>query len=156
MSDLNTELGCIDWLRENGFGIDAPFEIHSVDEIVYLRNKLPQFKEDSGLDMDGIVIKPNTIDRADWSSNVRPKTQVAFKPELDIATTRVLKVVWQVSGRNRCPVAELEPVELNGTTVTHATLCNPDYIKKLGVKIGSLVEVSKRGEIIPHIEKVIA
>jgi DNA ligase (NAD+) len=156
MADFNTEKGCIDWLRANGFDVDTPVEVSSAEEVIKLRNELPALKKKMGLDMDGLVIKPNKINYQDWLNNDRPKTQVAFKPELEVAITKLISVEWSASGKNRTPVAIVEDCDLNGTTVSRANLCNTDLIKKLGIKVCSLVEIHKAGEIIPQITKVIS
>ncbi|MFW9896692.1 MAG: hypothetical protein ACFFD7_12875 [Candidatus Thorarchaeota archaeon] len=64
-------------------------------------------------------------------------------------------VEWSISGANYTPVAIVDPVSLMGTTVSRASLANPNLIDELGIKIGSEVFISKRGDIIPKIERVI-
>ena len=59
---------------------------------------------------------------------------------------------WSQSGKYFSPVAILEPVELNGTTVKRASCSNTKWLASRGIEIGSKVKIVKRGEIIPHIE----
>lgn len=104
---------------------------------------------------DGIVIKQNKVDIDDLMRKT-PLNNVAYKPNLDIAVTKVVSIEWSLSGRYLSPVAIVEPVELCGTTVSRASLANINKMEELGIEIGSTVEIVKRGEIIPKIMKVVA
>jgi DNA ligase (NAD+) len=143
-----------EWLFERGFEVPATWFLKDAENIVALREKVAKEKVGLAFDIDGLVIKNKTIDLEDMKRD-RPLKQIAFKFDLDRAVTTLLAVEWYISGKVRTPVAVMEPVQLNGTTVKQASLANPNLIKELGVKIGSSVEVVKRGEIIPKIEKVI-
>ena len=109
-----------------------------------------------GLDfaIDGIVIKVNHYDlRQELGMTAKsPRWAIAYKFETEQAVTRLNDIVFQV-GRTGAitPVAELEPVLLNGTMVKRASLHNADHIAKLGVQRGDDVLVEKGGEIIPKI-----
>jgi len=74
---------------------------------------------------------------------------------LEEAVTVLRQVEWSESGATYTPVGLFDPVELAGTTVKRASLVNPNTIRTLGVKIGSHLVVTKRGEIIPKIESVV-
>jgi DNA ligase (NAD+) len=150
---LNEKNKC-EWLFEKGFKVPGTVVLTEAEEIIALREKVAKEKAGLAFDIDGLVIKNNTIDMEDMKRD-RPSKQIAFKFDLDRAVTALLAVEWYVSGKVRTPVAVMEPVQLNGTTVKRASLANPNLIKELGVKIGSIIEVVKRGEIIPKIEKVI-
>jgi DNA ligase (NAD+) len=142
------------WLSKRGFEIPSTWVLNDVEDIIALREKIAREKLSLAFDIDGLVIKNKIIDLEDMNRD-RPMKQIAFKFDLDRAVTTLLAVEWYISGKVRTPVAIMEPVQLNGTTVKQASLANPNLIKELGVKIGSNVEVVKRGEIIPKIEKVI-
>jgi DNA ligase (NAD+) len=151
----------IDWLSEQGFIVDNPEFVDTTNfaigfnEILLYRNRIDDARKgELDFDCDGIIVKPYKIFDSDDGED-RPTHQIAFKFDLDKAITKLVDVKWEVSGRNRCPVAILEPVELCGTTVKRATLCNPNEIKRLGVEIGCMVEVAKMGEIIPKILRVV-
>ena len=84
-----------------------------------------------------------------------PKWAKAFKYKQEKAITTVKEITWQV-GRDRItPVAELEPVELEGTTVSRATVHNITQLKNLGIVKGSKVRIEKAGFIIPYIIEVV-
>jgi DNA ligase (NAD+) len=107
--------------------------------------------------IDGVVVKLNHL--ALWSrlgmTATAPRYMVAFKwPEFE-ARTKLKAVTFQIS-RNGVlsPVAELEPINLGGATVSRATLHNMDEIERLQVAIGDEVLVKRGGEVIPKITAV--
>lgn len=108
--------------------------------------------------IDGIVINVNNIDLYKKLGVIgkAPRGMIAYKFPAEQATTIVKEVRWQV-GRTGAitPVAVMDPVQIAGTTVTHATLHNYDEIKRLGVKIGDTVILEKAGDIIPKVVKVL-
>ena len=105
-------------------------------------------------DADGLVIKQNQVDFNDYKE-LRPKKQHAFKWQDEGEITTVLDVEWSRSGTTFTPVAILEPVDIEGSTVSRASLANPSLLKSLNLRIGDKVLVTKRGMIIPKIEKVV-
>ena len=84
-----------------------------------------------------------------------PRWLIAYKFEKYEATTRLVDIRVQVGKTGTItPVAELEPVEFAGTTVSRASLHNADEIERKDVRIGDMVVVEKAGKIIPHIVRV--
>lgn len=105
-------------------------------------------------DADGLVLKQNQVNFDDYKE-LRPKKQHAFKwPDVG-QVTKVVGVEWSRSGTTLTPVALLEPVMIEGSEVSRASLANPSLIKSLGLRIGDKVLVTKRGMIIPKIEEVV-
>lgn len=105
--------------------------------------------------IDGLVIKQNLYDFKDMEE-LRPKKQRAFKWKDEGEETVLLDVEWSRSGTTFTPVAILDPVDIDGSTVSRASLANPSLIRDLGLQIGDTVLVTKRGMIIPKIEKVVS
>lgn len=108
-------------------------------------------------EVDGIVIKLNSlIERSELGSTSKsPRWVRAFKWERYEAETRVRNIGIQVGKTGTLtPVAELEPVEIDNTTVSRASLHNRDELQRLGVMIGDTVLVEKAGKIIPHVLRV--
>ena len=105
-------------------------------------------------DIDGLVVKGRAIDLEDLA-RPRPEKQIAFKFSLEEAVSTLRSVEWSESGANYTPIGVLDPVRLAGTTVQRANLVNTNLIRALGLKIGSRVVVTKRGEIIPKIESLV-
>ena len=103
---------------------------------------------------DGIVLKVNSIrqQRALGFTAKSPRWAIAYKFKAERVCTRLNEVTYQV-GRTGAitPVANMDPVQLAGTTVKRATLNNEDFIKSFDLHIGDYVYVEKGGEIIPKI-----
>lgn len=106
---------------------------------------------------DGVVLKINNlVQQEDLGYTAKsPRWAIAYKFQAEQAVTRLNSVTYQV-GRTGAvtPVANLEPVQLSGTTVKRASLHNEDIINKLDLHIGDRVYVEKGGEIIPKITGV--
>ena len=103
---------------------------------------------------DGIVLKVNSLrqQRSLGYTAKSPRWAIAYKFKAERACTRLESVTYQV-GRTGAvtPVANMEPVQLAGTTVKRATLNNEDFIRSFDLHIGDYVYVEKGGEIIPKI-----
>lgn len=103
---------------------------------------------------DGIVLKVNSIrqQQALGYTAKSPRWAIAYKFKAERECTRLNEVTYQV-GRTGIitPVANMQPVQLAGTTVKRATLVNEDFMKSLDLHIGDYVYVEKGGEIIPKI-----
>ena len=103
---------------------------------------------------DGIVLKVNSLrqQRALGFTAKSPRWAIAYKFKAERACTRLNEVTYQV-GRTGAvtPVANMDPVQLAGTTVKRATLNNEAFIRSFDLHIGDYVYVEKGGEIIPKI-----
>ncbi|MFE6050457.1 NAD-dependent DNA ligase LigA [Kitasatospora sp. NPDC056446] len=119
-----------------------------IEEIAALRSGLP-------FGIDGVVVKADSPqDREDAGSGSRaPRWAVARKLAAEHKVTRLLDVEWNV-GRTGiiAPRAVLEPVVIDGVTVTYATLHNPADITRRGLMIGDRVFVYRAGDVIPRVE----
>jgi len=106
---------------------------------------------------DGAVIKVSRFDqqRVLGSTDKAPRWAIAYKYAPEQAETRLHDITFQV-GRTGVitPVAELDPVQLSGTTVSRATLHNFEEIARKDIRVGDLVTVEKAGEIIPAVISV--
>jgi len=106
------------------------------------------------LPTDGLVFKINdlAVQRELGEGTKAPNWAVAYKFPPERKSTKLLRVVLQVGRTGKItPVAEVEPVELSGTTVVRASLCNQAEINRLGVGVGDDVWIEKSAEIIPKI-----
>ena len=103
---------------------------------------------------DGIVLKVNSLrqQRALGYTAKSPRWAIAYKFKAERECTRLNEVTYQVGRTGQItPVANMEPVQLAGTTVRRATLNNEDFIRSLDLHEGDYVYVEKGGEIIPKI-----
>ena len=108
-------------------------------------------------EIDGLVLKVNRFDQRErlGTTSKSPRWVIAYKFEKYEATTRLNDIRVQVGKTGTItPVADLEPVELAGTTVSRASLHNADEIERKDVRVGDVVVVEKAGKIIPHIVRV--
>lgn len=108
-------------------------------------------------DTDGVVIKVNDYRQQQelGFTAKSPRWAIAYKFKAESVDTKLLNITYQV-GRTGAitPVAQLQPVQLSGTTVKRASLHNADQIEKLDIRINDFVFVEKGGEIIPKITGV--
>lgn len=112
---------------------------------------------DLDFEVDGIVIKVNDFQQREQLGirSKSPRWVAAYKWEKYEATTRLKQITVQVGKTGAItPVAELEPVELAGTTVSRASLHNAEEIERKDIRVGDTVIVEKAGKIIPHIVRV--
>ena len=151
---FKTETEKLHWLDMQGFLLVPVKHCTSVRSVIDYRAHVMDIRGTLPYDIDGLVIKNDRIDTADLS-RPRPEKQIAFKFSLEEAVTVLRSVEWSESGTTYTPIGLIDPVQLAGTTVKRANLCNPNIIAELGLKIGSRVLVTKRGEIIPKIEALI-
>ena len=144
--------------EELGFKVPKPKVVKTLEEIIETYREWEKERDRYIYELDGMVVKVNEIElweKLGYTARA-PRWAFAAKFKPREKTTKILGVVWQV-GRTGIitPVAELQPVEIGGATVSRATLHNVDILKKLGVKIGDTVVVSRAGDVIPQIIKPI-
>jgi DNA ligase (NAD+) len=145
------EIEKITWLKKRGFTVTETLEFPGPEAVIAYREKVSEKRKKLPFDIDGIVVKDRVTDMADLR-RAKPEKQIAFKFELETAVSVLRAVEWSESGATYTPIGIVDPVRLAGTTVQRANLNNPDMIRAMGLKIGSVVRVVKRGEIIPKIE----
>jgi DNA ligase (NAD+) len=146
-------------LQALGFKVNPNHRIASdVEEVIAFIAKGEQMREKLGYEIDGIVIKVNSMrtqDRLGFTGKA-PRWAIAYKFTARSGITQVEDIVPQVGRTGRLtPVAWLKPVFIGGTTVSRATLHNMDEIERLGVKIGDWVQVERGGDVIPKVAKVL-
>ena len=145
------EIQKIEWLKKRNFITTETKVFTAAQEITKYRDEVYAKRESLPFDIDGLVVKDFETDMADLRK-ARPEKQIAFKFELETAFSILREIEWSESGATYTPIGIVDPVRLAGTTVKRANLNNPDMICAMGLKIGSVVSVVKRGEIIPKIE----
>ena len=134
-----------------------------VDAALNFLDNLENFRKLIDYDIDGWVVKSdldNSLEHFGGYTGHHPKNAFAVKGEAKGAWTRIKSITWQVGKENITPVAELEPVEIDGSIISRATLHNISIMKALGLNyIGksfkTLVKVVKANDVIPKIVAVI-
>lgn len=108
-------------------------------------------------EIDGLVAKVNEIGLRDQLGYTEhhPRWAMAYKFESPQAQTVVEKIDLQVGRTGRVtPVAKVRPVQVGGATISNITLHNQQYIDMLELGLGDVVEISRRGDVIPAVERV--
>ena len=155
-----TQQELLEKLSQLGFSVEPHFRLvegvagveQGYQAMLAERRKLP-------FEADGVTVKLNDLalwDELGYTAKT-PRFAIAYKFPAEEKTTRVLRVVFQVGRTGRVtPVAELEPVFLDGSTVSRVTLHNESYVQELGLRIGDTVLVHKSGGVIPEVLRVVA
>ncbi len=141
--------------RAWGFQVgDNMLKAHGLEEITAFIKRWDTERKFLPVATDGIVLKVNSLrqQRSLGYTAKSPRWAIAYKFKAERERTKLLSVSYQV-GRTGAitPVANMEPVQLAGTTVRRATLNNEDFIRSFNLHIGDDVFVEKGGEIIPKI-----
>ena len=152
-----THAQTLDAMRDMGFPVIPYKHYDNIHDCVQRIEWLGENRDSLPYDMDGAVIKINSLaQREELGSTAKaPRWAVAFKYPPEQKESRVLDVVVQV-GRTGVltPKVIVEPIRLAGTTVSAATLHNQDNIDRLDLRIGDTVVLQKAGEIIPEVVSV--
>lgn len=155
----DTQSGMLEELKDLGFTINRDYKVARsmadidayVDQYKDLRDSLPY-------GIDGIVIKVNslTLQRSLGATVKVPRWAIAYKFPPEEVETVVRDIEWTV-GRTGVvtPTAVMDPVTLAGSTVSRASLHNPDYLQEKDIRVGDTVKLHKAGDIIPEISQFI-
>ena len=151
----STHFESLEASRVAGFKVpDTIMLASSIDEVFHFVNEWDQKRHDLPYETDGVVIKVNNLQQQEELGYTAksPRWAIAYKFKAAQVTTVLEEITYQV-GRTGAitPVANLEPVQLAGTTVKRASLHNADQIEKLDIRVHDTVFVEKGGEIIPKI-----
>ena len=141
--------------RKAGFKIPKTIMLaSSIEEVFRFVNEWDMKRHQLPYETDGVVIKVNNLQQQEELGYTAksPRWAIAYKFKAAQVSTVLKEITYQV-GRTGAitPVANLEPVQLAGTTVKRASLHNADQINKLDIRINDTVFVEKGGEIIPKI-----
>ena len=155
---FGTDSAGLDWLRSLRFKVIDYRLSGDIEEIQSAIFQLGDDREKYPFDIDGAVIKINSLSARDALGETAkfPRWAAAYKYPPEQKESVVEDIVIQV-GRTGVltPKAVVAPVRLAGTTVTSATLHNQDFITEKDIRIGDAVVVQKAGEIIPEIVSVV-
>jgi len=151
----------IDFLNElQSYGLPITPNVRlfqSAQEVEAAINELNASLHELDFEVDGLVFKINDFEQREQlgSTSKSPRWVAAYKFEKYEAVTRLNEIRVQIGKTGTVtPVAELEPVQLAGTTVARASLHNAEEIERKDIRVGDWVVVEKAGKIIPHIVRV--
>jgi len=156
---VSTQTEALKWLEENLFKVNAEITTaKNIDEVIEITESWLDKRDKLDYEVDGLVIKLDDLAlSAELGSTAKaPRWAIAFKFPPREATTKVLDIRPSV-GRTGVitPVATFEPIFLDGSTITHASLYNMDEIVRKDIRIGDYVIIAKGGDVIPKVIKVI-
>ena len=156
--DARDHMGFLKQVKEMGIPItpDVRCFANKEDAIAHC-NRLVEELHSLDFEVDGLVIKVNSLEQRETlgATSKCPRWVIAYKIEKYEAITQLLDITTQIGKTGTVtPVAELQPVELAGTTVRRASLHNIEEIERKDIRIGDWVVVEKAGKIIPHIVRV--
>ncbi|HMN17989.1 MAG: NAD-dependent DNA ligase LigA [Ignavibacteriota bacterium] len=146
-------------LKQLGFNVNDKFVVcKNIQDVLKVCEKFEQIRDTLDYEIDGAVVKVNSVKQQNILGNIAksPRWAVAYKFKAKQAFTKLLGITWQV-GRTGAitPVAELEPVQLAGSTISRATLHNFDEIQRKDIRVGDTVIIEKGGDVIPKIISVV-
>lgn len=154
-SKFETHFNTLQQAREAGFKVPKDIRIcQTIDEVFDFIEYWDTQRQHLDYETDGVVVKVNSLhyqDELGYTAKA-PRWAIAYKFKTEQALSKLLSIDYQI-GRTGAitPVANLEPVQLAGTTVKRASIHNADQIAKLDLRINDTVFVEKGGEIIPKI-----
>ena len=149
----NSRIRQLDWLREQGFEVVEGYEVTAdtiEEKVSYFANKIAE----NDFPSDGLVLVYDDIayGQSLGMTSKFPRDSFAFKWADEIRETKLLEIEWSASRTGLLnPVAIFEPVELEGTTVSRASVHNISIMEELELGIGDKIEVYKANMIIPQI-----
>jgi len=157
--DLKTHENALDALKKAGFRTNPlAKKVKDIEEAINYCKKLEEIRESLDYEVDGAVIKVNSLDQHKilGRTSKNPRWAISYKFTAKQSTTRLNDIAIQVGRTGTLtPVAILEPVEVGGVTVSRATLHNFDELKRKDIRIGDTVLIERSGDVIPQVVKSI-
>ncbi|MDP8266007.1 MAG: NAD-dependent DNA ligase LigA [Candidatus Aceula meridiana] len=155
---IKTQSDFLNFAKKFGFPVSTYSKFcRSFDEVISYCVEFQQKRHEIPYEVDGVVVKVNSFAQQKnlGATAKSPRWAVAYKFPAQQVTTTIKSIVVQV-GRTGVltPVAELEPIECAGVTISRATLHNFEEVGRLGVKAGDRVLLERAGDVIPKIIKV--
>ena len=156
---FRTHLDTLEALKKWGFKVNPNTRVcRNLQEVEAYIAEYGEKRESLGYEIDGVVVKINSIELQDRLGYVArsPRWAAAYKfPAMQ--ETTVVRQIFVSVGRTGAltPVAIMDPVEVSGVTVSRATLHNEDEIRRKDVRCGDTVVIQRAGDVIPEVVQVI-
>lgn len=143
--------GLLECARQ-GFDV-VPYCVGKVTQVETLTKRLELRRAHGPFEIDGLVVAPLGF-VLDYENADKPKNIIAFKinDEANAQVVKVKRIIWQVTGHGRIiPKIEIEPTQMDGVMVKHATSHNAKWMQDRGIGPGALIKVLRSGGVIPKI-----
>jgi DNA ligase (NAD+) len=154
-ASLPTQWETLSYLRAMGFPVSHECQrFTDLDQVIAYCETWMERRDTLNYEVDGVVIKVDDLatQEALGVAGKDPRGAIAFKFPAREATTRLVAVSVNVGRTGTlAPTAELEPVEIGGITVQHATLHNFQDIARKDIRIGDMVRIKRAGDVIPYV-----
>lgn len=157
--EFNSHYEELEYLEKLGFNVN-PVRIYCKDnkEVIEAIKKIGEDRESLTFGIDGAVVKVDDLHLREilGTTAKTPKWAVAYKYPPEKKETKLKDIIVNV-GRTGVitPMAILEPVRVDGSTISKTTLHNEDFIKEKDIKIGDTVVIQKAGDVIPEVAEVV-
>ncbi len=157
--ETKTQWDALQLLKQWGLKVN-PYvkKCKDIDGAIDYRDELAAKRENLEYEIDGVVIKVNSLDMQErvGTKTRSPRWAIAYKFPPREEVTKIMKIVVRVGRTGTLtPTALLKPVDVSGVTVSRATLHNQDFIDQMDVRIGDVVKVARAGDVIPEVVEVI-
>ena len=143
------------YLKQMGFSVSSEIRhLRTIDQVIAYCDEWMTKRDTLNYEVDGVVIKIDDLatQAALGVVGKDPRGAIALKFPAQEATTRLVEVTINVGRTGTlAPTAVLEPVEIGGITVQHATLHNFDDIARKDIRLGDLVRIKRAGDVIPYV-----
>lgn len=158
-ADLNieTQIEVMDFIKKLGFTASEYKLCHSLDDMNEYCRETAQKRPNLPYEIDGAVFKLNSLKLQERLGFVgrNPRHSIAFKFPAEEAETKIVNISIGIGRTGKItPVADLEPVNLNGAMISRATLHNFNEIEKKQIAVGDTVKILRSGDVIPKIISV--
>lgn len=156
--NIYTQSDAIEYMKKLGFKTNPNNRlVNNIEEVLEFINEKGSLREELAYDIDGIVIKINSVSQQQELGFTAkyPKWAIAYKFPATQVLTKLVDIKFTVGRTGQItPNAVLEPVIVAGSTVSRATLHNEDYVIEKDLKIGDIVSIRKAGDVIPEVVEV--
>jgi DNA ligase (NAD+) len=157
--NILTHENALDALKEAGFKINPLIKkVKNINEVINYCKEIEIKRDKLDYNIDGVVIKVNSFlqQKKLGETSKNPRWAISYKFAAKQSTTKINDIVVQVGRTGTLtPVAVLKPVEVDGVTVSRATLHNFDELERKDIRIGDFVLVERSGDVIPQVVKSI-